>query len=99
MINISPRVAQVVFVSDAFYSGTRHRLTAISRYLPHPNLARSVNTKMSAASNDAEPFVLLAVAVSLILLRTYVRFHLVGLRQLKLDDYLMLFTGVRRYNL
>lgn len=54
---------------------------------------------MSAASADIEAFVLLALAVSLILLRSYVRLHLVGLKKLKLDDYLMLLTGVRLYNL
>jgi hypothetical protein len=50
---------------------------------------------MSAASVDVEAFVLLACAVFLILLRTYVRLDLVGLKKLMLDDYLMLLTGVR----
>jgi hypothetical protein len=55
-------------------------------------------TKMSAASGDIEAFVLLACAVALILLRTYVRLDLAGLKKLKPDDYLMLVTGVRLYN-
>ncbi|GAM37845.1 hypothetical protein TCE0_033f08107 [Talaromyces pinophilus] len=48
---------------------------------------------MSAASGDIEAFVLLACAVFLILLRSYVRLDLVGLKKLMLDDYLMLLTG------
>lgn len=50
---------------------------------------------MSAASGDIEAFVLLACAVFLILLRSYVRLDLVGLKKLMLDDYLMVLTGVR----
>lgn len=53
---------------------------------------------MSAESGDIEAFVLLACAVFLILLRSYVRLDLVGLKKLMLDDYLMLLTGVRLYN-
>lgn len=52
---------------------------------------------MSAASSDIEAFVLLACAVFLILVRSYVRLDLVGLKKLKLDDYLMLLTGVSLY--
>ncbi|QGA20810.1 hypothetical protein EYB26_008518 [Talaromyces marneffei] len=48
---------------------------------------------MLATSRDIEAFVLLACAVFLIFLRTYVRLDLVGLKNLKLDDYLMLLTG------
>lgn len=49
---------------------------------------------MSAASSDIEAFVLLACAAFLIIVRSYVRLDLVGLKKLKLDDYLMLLTGV-----
>ncbi|EED17080.1 hypothetical protein TSTA_021370 [Talaromyces stipitatus ATCC 10500] len=49
---------------------------------------------MTAASGDVEAFTLLGLALSLIILRTYVRFDLVGLRKFQLDDYLMILTGV-----
>ena len=52
------------------------------------------SAKMSAASSDIEAFVLLACAAFLIIVRSYVRLDLVGLKKLKLDDYLMLLTGV-----
>ena len=56
------------------------------------SFARSQRSAMGTF--DAEVFVLLAIGLVVISLRTYARLISVGLRRLQTDDYLMLLAAV-----